>query len=79
MLIFLAGEISLKQQGDTLTEGIEKSLIVTEYSVIFKEQGRFYCLNKSSFEGGGGRKQQISFCSTTPVKTSASNIRCIVT
>lgn len=79
MLIVFAGVIPLKQQGDTLTEGIEKSLIVTEYSVIFKKQGRFYCLNKSSFEGGGGRKQQISFCSTTRVKTSASNIRCVVT
>lgn len=49
MLILFAGVISLKKQGDTLTEGIEKSLIVTDYLVIFKKQGRFYCLNKSSF------------------------------
>lgn len=59
MLILLAGVISLKQQGNTLTEGTEKLLSVTKYSVIFKNQGRFYCLNKSSLEGNGGRKQQI--------------------
>lgn len=79
MLIQFAGVISFKQQGNTPPEDIEKSLIVTEYSVIFKKQGRLYCLPKSSFEGGGGRKEQIPFYSSTCVKTSVSNIQCIMT
>lgn len=36
----LAGVICAKQR-DILIEGIEKSLIVTEYSIIFKKQVRF--------------------------------------
>lgn len=61
MIIRLADVICVKQLGDTLTEGIEKSLTVTEYPIIFKNQGRLDCFNKFFFEGGGGRKQQISF------------------
>lgn len=40
ILMGLAGVICVKQR-DILIKGIEKSLTVTEYSIIFKKQGRF--------------------------------------
>lgn len=40
ILMGLAGVICVKQR-DILIEGIEKSLTVMKYSIIFKKQGRF--------------------------------------